>query len=88
LQLSFFFKPRPTMLLQKTVQEHLEKLNRNEVAVAEDLKVAYDDIFARNSDEHSFEYYDASKVYKMLLCSARSFSMTAILKAVALQRSK
>jgi ankyrin repeat protein len=83
LKLSFFLKPGTPFLHPSTVEGHLKQLDTGSTAVEEDLNLAYDEIFKRNTNEKSIERRHASKIYKMLICGNELFSIDTVTTAVA-----
>jgi ankyrin repeat protein len=76
-------KPRPPFLRRETVERHLSRLDTSSAAAEKDLNIAYDDIFRRNTAEGTLEHDHASRIYKMLLCCMKPFSIAAVTAAVA-----
>ncbi|KAE8440718.1 hypothetical protein EG329_006769 [Mollisiaceae sp. DMI_Dod_QoI] len=85
LQLSFFLEPggQATIRNAKTVKQFLDKLDTGSVAGENDMKLAYDAIFTRNTRRDTHERRHVIKIYKILLGCMQPISIATITRAVA-----
>ncbi|KAI0551501.1 hypothetical protein F4679DRAFT_582339 [Xylaria curta] len=83
LQISFFLKPKSSILLRKTVEGYLEKLDQKTLAGEKKLNELYADIFDRNSAEGSLERKHATKIYQILISCAFPVTAEFLIKAMS-----
>ncbi|KAI0864845.1 hypothetical protein F4860DRAFT_381533 [Xylaria cubensis] len=82
LQISFFLKPKSSILLRKTVEGYLKKLSQKTLAGEKALNEIYGNIFDRNSAEGSLERKHATKIYQIMISCAFPVTMEFLVKAM------
>ncbi|KIW94160.1 uncharacterized protein Z519_05476 [Cladophialophora bantiana CBS 173.52] len=82
LQLSFFLKPKASVLRPETVEDYLNKLNKKTLTGEEELYAIYDAIFNLNSLNNSLERKHAMKIHQILIRSLVPVTMDMLVQAV------